>query len=291
VSDDFIPCTIKTAPDVLLAASRACEINPANGVMADLFNALTGISLEPNHIAVLVSKYWQTKGVELSVSFPFDNPDLALRRRIMEHANAWGKRANIKFRETAGQGQVRIARSPGSGYWSYLGTDILQIPSSEPTMNLDSFTMQTQDSEFYRVVRHEFGHTLGSPHEHVRREIVARLDPNRTIAYFRQTQGWSAQTTRQQVLTPLDERNILGTPADQTSVMTYQLPGSITIDGQPIRGGEDINESDHEFFTKLYPKADVPTPPVTFGSININVDGRVITVPKRQGWVLVQTDD
>jgi hypothetical protein len=29
-------------------------------------------------------------------------------------------------------------------------------------MNLDSFTTSTPDSEFYRVVRHETGHTLGS---------------------------------------------------------------------------------------------------------------------------------
>jgi hypothetical protein len=57
-----------------------------------------------------------------------------------------------------------------------------------------------------------------------------------------------------QVLTPLDERTIMSTPADQTSIMCYQLPGSITRDGRPILGGEDINETDHAFVARIYPQ-------------------------------------
>ena len=44
-------------------------------------------------------------------------------------------------------------------------------------MNLEAFTMQTPDSEFHRVVRHEAGHTLGFPHEHMRKAIVAAPGP------------------------------------------------------------------------------------------------------------------
>jgi hypothetical protein len=33
----------------------------------------------------------------------------------------------------------------------------------------------TPDAEFYRVVRHETGHTLGFPHEHMRKEIIVVL--------------------------------------------------------------------------------------------------------------------
>ncbi len=290
MSEDFIPCTIKEAPDAISAAMQACQINPANGILTGVFNALTGLSLPREHISVMVNKFWGSKGVDLTVSFPFDNPDLALRRRILEHMNAWGTRTNVKFRETAGQGQVRIARSPGDGYWSYLGTDVLQIPANEPTMNLDSFTMQTKDSEFYRVVRHETGHTLGCPHEHLRREIVARLDVNRTIQYFRRTQGWSEQEVRQQVLTPIEEQSIRGNKVDVNSIMTYQLPGSITIDGVSITGGVDIDDSDYAFMATMFPKPDVPVPPVGFGSVLINGDAKTITVPKKQGWVLVTTD-
>jgi len=52
--------------------------------------------------------------------------------------------------------------------------------------------------------------------------------------HFLRTQGWDRTTVDQQVLTPLDDRTIFGTPADATSIMCYQLPGEITRDGQPI---------------------------------------------------------
>lgn len=58
----------------------------------------------------------------------------------------------------------------------------------------------------------------------------------------------------QQVLTPLDGRTILGTPADQTSIMCHQLPGSITRDGRPITDGVDINQTDYDFAGLIYPK-------------------------------------
>jgi hypothetical protein len=56
-------------------------------------------------------------------------------------------------------------------------------------MNLQGFTMNTLESEFRRVVRHETGHTLGFPHEHLRRQIVDNIDPDRAYAYFKQVQG------------------------------------------------------------------------------------------------------
>lgn len=122
-------------------------------------------------------------------------------------------------------------------------------------MNLEGFTMNTPEREFTRVVCHEAGHTLGFPHEHMRKDLVARIDPQKAYEYFLQTQGWDKQTVDQQVLTPLDERSIIGTPADQTSIMCYQLPGSITYNGEPILGGVEINQTDFEFVGLIYPKA------------------------------------
>ena len=75
----------------------------------------------------------------------------------------------------------------------------------------------------------------------MRKELVARIDPQKAYDFFLRTQGWNRTMVDQQVLTPLDQRSIIGTAADQTSIMCYQLPGLITRDGQPILGGEDIN--------------------------------------------------
>lgn len=281
--DDFIPCTLRQLPaDMEIAAAQsAIEINPVNAParMAFMFAKVMASELfggiaryfEPKHdepdilppqsLAVLTSRYWGNKGVTLSVSFMEQQPD-DLKRRIVEHLNAWNANgANVKFALTNGTGQVRISLGRG-GYWSYLGTDVLQISTREQTMNLEGFTMGSPDSEFRRVVRHEAGHTLGFPHEHMRTALVNRLDANKTIAYFRQVAGWSAGTTRQQVLTPLPESQLIATPeADQDSSMCYQLPGSITIDGQPIRGGNDINARDYAFIQEIYPGVVAPPPP------------------------------
>ena len=215
---------------------------------------MPGFIPEPQQIAVLTTKYWLSGGVKLTVGF-LDNPSADLRARILSHMNAWNKTANVLFVEANTDPQVRIARAAGNGYWSYLGTDILSIPADQPTMNLEAFTMSTPDSEFHRVVRHETGHTLGFPHEHMRKEIVDDIDPAKAIAFFGTTQGWSPEEVRQQVLTPIEESSLLGTAhADTNSIMCYQIPGSITRDGNPIIGGVDIDQQDYNFAAKVYPK-------------------------------------
>lgn len=252
---EVLTCTPKILPNRLLmqAAETAVKIYPVN---APAFGPLAAVApdlpLDPMHLAVLTSKYWGPARRVLTVSFMESTP-ANLRARIISHMNAWVT-ACISFVETQGTGNVRISRGPG-GYWSYLGTDIRLIPLNRPTMNLQSFTMNTPESEYKRVVRHETGHTMGFPHEHMRKVLVDRIDPEKAYEYFLRTQGWDKQTVDQQVLTPLDERSIMSTPADQTSIMCYQLPASITRDGKPILGGVDINRTDYVFAGQIYPNA------------------------------------
>lgn len=248
-------CSIKAVPERLMrrAADTAIFINPANAPIPETMMGMAAdMVLDPQFLTVLTTKYWGPTPRRLTVSFMETTP-ADLRRRIISHMNAWSRTVCISFTETNGRGNVRISRG-GGGYWSYLGTDILHIPADRPTMNLQGFSMNTRESEFVRVVRHETGHTLGFPHEHMRRELVERIDPEKAYAYFLRTQGWNRTMVDQQVLTALDTRNIFGTPADQTSIMCYQLPASITKDGKPITGGADINATDYAFAGRIYPR-------------------------------------
>jgi hypothetical protein len=208
-------------------------------------------------IAVNLDLRWPSSSVQLTVGF-LDGGSVALRRRILEHLNAWSAKANVRFREARTDPEVRITRvdSPEDmrGYWSYLGIEILGIAADEPTMNLEGFTARTAEAEYRRVVRHEAGHTLGFEHEHMRRELVARIDVRKAIRYFHESEGWTAREVRDQVLTPLEDASIRGTPGNEHSIMCYQLPGEITKDGVPIVGGVDIDASDHAFAASIYPK-------------------------------------
>jgi hypothetical protein len=132
-------------------------------------------------------------------------------------------------------------------------------------MNLEGFTMNVSEAEFRRVVRHEAGHTLGFPHEHMRRQLVKLIDPRKAIAHFGDTQGWSPEEVRQQVLTPIEDGSLLGTPAaDPDSIMCYQIDASLTRNGKPIPGGKGINGSDFRFISTIYPKTGAaPKSPAT----------------------------
>lgn len=258
----YMACTPKRLPKELHyhAALAAIKYNPLNAAPVQ---RLVGAGVMPaEYISVLTTKYWGSGGVHLTVSF-MESFAAAIQTKILAHMNAWGQRCNVSFSRVASGGQVRISVG-GGGYWSYLGTDVLQIPGNEQTMNLEGFdNPSTPESEFYRVVRHECGHTLGAPHEHMRGEIIARINKQKAIAFFMSTQGWSQQEVIQQVLTPLEESSLMGTPhADQTSIMCYQLGANLTNDGLPILGGNDINELDYSFMASIYPKAVTPPPPV-----------------------------
>src|SRR5437660_183658 len=109
----------------------------------------------------------------------------------------------------------------------------------------------------------------------MRRELVDRIDPEKAIEYFGETQGWSPEEVRQQVLTPLEESSLLGTAhSDPNSIMCYQIPGTITKDGQPIPGGLDIDEFDYEFMAGIYPKPDGQAPAATTAALQRLQDER-----------------
>jgi hypothetical protein len=258
---DPIVCTPKSLPPSrkVAAARKAIQINPANhpGRRIAAYILASGPA-GPARLALVVGRRWPASGARLTVKF-LDGPPKDLRARILLHMNAWGEKANVKFTETKGSAQVRLAPldSPPdmSGYWSYVGTEILEIPAREPTLNLEGFTMKTRESEFHRVVRHEAGHTLGFPHEHMRRALVKKIDPDKAITFFGRTQGWTPDEVRDQVLTPIEESSLLGTAtSDSRSIMCYEIPGSITRSGKPIIGGTDIDKRDFAFAASVYPK-------------------------------------
>lgn len=246
-------------PDEHLIPSMRTAIDVYPGNALPTF-ALT--ILPPQEVAVLTSNWWGPKPRTLSVQF-LDNPTPTFRRMFLEAANSWD--CCITFAETVGQGEVRLSRN-ARGYWSYLGTDILHVPPGRATINLQGFTENTRSSEWARVPAHEVGHTLGMPHEHLRRAFVERIDRQKAYSYFLRTQGWGKDLVDVNVLTPLEEVALLRpTPPDQMSIMTYSLPAEIMVDGVGIVGGVGLTATDLAYVDDIYPlpPGPGPTPPVT----------------------------
>jgi hypothetical protein len=237
------------------AASHAVAIYAKNLPAGTRIDDLAGE--DADRLALVVNRWWGPN-VDLTVGF-LDNASRDLRDKILLHLNAWSRDAAVRFHEVETDPVVRISRFtnndvPGlGGYWSYLGTDIDLQQHDQPTMNLEGFTATTPDNEFRRVVRHEAGHALGFPHEHMRQELVQRLHRDKVIASYMATEGWTEQDVIDQVLTPLEEASLFGTTlADETSIMCYQIGGELTLDGRPILGGVDINEADYRFSSLVY---------------------------------------
>src|SRR5262249_39349480 len=119
-----VTCVVRLLPrsEWLKAARNAIQVNPANQP-PDLDDGQLQRGAEGDRLALDVTRYWGHNGVCLTVGF-IDTPNLALRKHILLHLNAWARTANVSFVPSDVEPQVRIARwtvedSPcDQGYWS-----------------------------------------------------------------------------------------------------------------------------------------------------------------------------
>lgn len=231
---------------------RACLIK-SSGMITAVDVAVDDSLMSPD-LAALRGFQWPNGSVLRVVFMESVKPEL--RALIVSHMNAWNRRGtNIRFVESVDNPQIRVTLARGAGLWSYVGRDCLYIPKGEPTMALEGMSMRTSAAEMTRVIRHEAGHALGMVHEHLRKEIVERLDPAKVIAYFVKWQGWDRQTVIDNVLTPLRQSDLISTRLPEpTSIMAYSIPASLTKDGRPIPGGSDITTLDARFAASIYPR-------------------------------------
>ncbi|KAK2459707.1 hypothetical protein APHAL10511_008269 [Amanita phalloides] len=179
--------------------------------------------------------------------------------------NAWSAFCDVRFTlvDDPIGAEVRISFTgevlgkPHPGYWSNVGTDILGIDNPrQPTMMLTGASLSKSDWFFTRVVRHETGHTLGFMHEHLRPELVDRIDPKKAIEYYGGPANyWSKERTTSNVLNPLPMDEYTATAeADIHSIMCYAISNKILKKGAgQITGGDDFSKYDREHAAKIYP--------------------------------------
>ncbi|WP_235676403.1 M12 family metallopeptidase [Bacillus mycoides] len=207
----------------------------------------------PEEIAVLTGKKWG-KGRTLRVRFLDGVPDV--QKRVEHYAHEWEKYANIKFIfGNDPDAEIRISFKHDHGSWSYIGTDCLSIPKTEPTMNFGWLKSDTPDDEYSRVVLHEFGHALGCIHEHQNPAAKIPWDKEAVYRVFMgPPNNWTKEQIDQNLFKRYSKTETNFTQFDKNSIMLYAIPNTLTIGDFEVGSNRVLSNMDKEFMKNIYPK-------------------------------------
>lgn len=147
----------------------------------------------------------------------------------------------LEFVETADvtEAEIRIGFDQREGSWSYVGTDALQIPPGERTMNFgwDLTTVWGQATAL-----HEVGHAMGMSHEHQNPNSGLVWNEEAVYAAFAASPNfWPRQKTFDNIIAKLPGQT-QGSAWDPQSIMHYPFDASL-IAAPPPYNSSGIPES------------------------------------------------
>lgn len=200
---------------------------------------------------VPVGKLWMN-GSTLHVRFLGGTATQQAKAR--EQGQWWTQHANLKLVfDDAPDSQIRIAFDSADGAWSYLGTDCLQIPRNQPTMNLGFLDGGT--------AAHEFGHAIGLAHEHQNPRGGIQWNEAKVIADLSgPPNSWDEAQIRHNVLRKYSVDQVKGTAFDPDSIMLYFFPASWTLNGVATKANKVLSAVDKSYMgsAEAYPPAKPP---------------------------------
>jgi serralysin len=237
------------------AARLALAENPANLPHAALLDlASDGDPFAPSAVS-LIGKSWEP-GRVLGITYLNGTPtQRAKHQRWTEELAQYG---NIGFKFGVANGEIRVAYVPG-GSWSGIGADVLSFGG--PTTQFGWVTDSSDDDSDRAVIQHEDLHFLSFGHEQSHPGMQIHWNKPLALAYFMQTQGWTARMVEDNVFAMYSAAEVLTTEWDPTSIMQYPVDRRLTLDGVGIGWNNRLSPPDKRHFARLYPGR-VVVPPV-----------------------------
>lgn len=243
---------------VLLSCTTESEqyANPALNVnkVIEPFRSCTTIDSEnegsPTGRVSYRGSYWEPGQ---TIRIKFLNGDEYLQNKVKQYASEWLKYSNLKF-EWVGSNEIASIKiafkwNGDEGSWSNIGKNSRRY---SPSMNFGWFDDNTSETEFSRVIIHEFGHALGFAHEH--QNPTSPIQWNTTVVYGYYAQaGWDKEKVDHNILNKFSPDNVDYTNFDEKSIMLYSFPSYLTLNGYSSPWNIVLSDEDKVSANKLYP--------------------------------------
>lgn len=247
MSEPIRTCIDRHIPeeDIIPAAERAIEENPLNAPEGE-----EGMGV--NELALVTGKMWEN-GKVLKVAFLDGHPDV--RAKVQPIADEWSQHANITFDfGNHAEPDIRISFEQ-AGSWSFLGTDALQIAADEATMNYGWLRPESADSDYHRVVRHEFGHALACIHEHQNPAGDIPWDMEKLYDFYGgPPNNWPKAQVFQNLIQKYSDTTTQFSEFDPDSIMLYPIPTEHTIGDFEVGLNSKLSATDKDMIGRMYPK-------------------------------------
>lgn len=202
--------------------------------------------------ALLIAKKWPNDSV---LRVHFMDGDAEVQKKVEAYAHLWSRYSNLRLKFVDDpDAEIRISfKEPGS--WSYIGTDARGISKRKPTMNYGWLTPRSADSEYERVVVHEFGHAFGLIHEH--QNPGGEIPWNKPAVYEYYSgppNNWDKGQVDTNLFKKYSKRQARFTGFDPESIMLYPIPNEFTVGDFEVGWNRSMSDSDKRFIGTIYPK-------------------------------------